>query len=140
VTKPFHGKRVLVWGGAMCDASLVGEALARLGCEVRTLKTLEALRECWQSGPADLLVARLCAGARNELDDLRELRARPAFPPLLVVADSESVGLYLEAMQHGAFDCIGLPLDACELERIVQTAFDRQAKDTAAAFNTGGLP
>ncbi|HWQ02963.1 MAG TPA: hypothetical protein VNL38_00640 [Candidatus Nitrosotenuis sp.] len=137
--KPFHGKRVLVWGGAMCDASLVAEALARLGCEVRPVNSVEKLRECLLGGPVDLLVARLCAGTRDELKQLKELRSSPAFPPLLVVADSENVSLYLEAMQHGAFDCIGLPLNTSELERIVQAAFGRQTAEKATEFKAGGM-
>lgn len=125
--KPFTGKRAIFWSSPLCEATLVGEALARLGCEVRGVTTNEQLRDCLRTWPADLLVARLCPETREALRALRGECAGVTLPPLLVVADAQDVRLYLEAMQDGAFDCLGLPLDMRELERIVASVFERRA-------------
>jgi DNA-binding NtrC family response regulator len=123
--RPFTGKRAILWSSPHCEATLVGEALARLGCEVRTVNSGEQLRCCLQNWPADLLVARACAEVRETLLALRQAAHACPLPPLLVVADAQEMSLYLEAMQNGAFDCIGLPLDMRELERIAGTVFAR---------------
>jgi DNA-binding NtrC family response regulator len=55
--------------------------------------------------------------------DLLPWQERAAeMPPVLVVTDPDDVDLYLEAMSRGAFDCVALPLNQRELERIASRA------------------
>ncbi len=46
---------------------------------------------------------------------------------LLLISATGDCNSYLEAMEHGAFDCLSVPIDAHETQRIVQNALQSDA-------------
>jgi DNA-binding NtrC family response regulator len=51
---------------------------------------------------------------------------------VLTLAAALDVDLYLEAMQLGAFDCAGLPLDRKELARLIGRAAEARFQAMAS--------
>lgn len=67
------------------------------------------------------------------LELLSRLQRVLAPPPVLIVTDKLDAHLYLEAMRRSAFDCLGLPLNEGELDRIVSRALAARSLKTASA-------
>jgi DNA-binding response OmpR family regulator len=116
--------KVLLWrtrpGDTMAalDASLVEEALLRMGCAVHHVCSLEEftrldLRPSW-----DAVLLQLGHTAEDSLELLNSLRWLDS-PPVITLASVVEEDLYLKAMRLGAFDCISLPLDERELLRVM---------------------
>ena len=127
------GNRVVLWGTPQEDLNALGKSLARRGFLVQAVDSPEQLRSIIRGQDVDLIVARLCrCFERPLLELLRWLQNVPAAPQVLTVADAMDVDLYLEAMRRGAFDCVGLPLNENELERIVSRALATRRLQAAA--------
>ena len=127
------GNRVVLWGAPQEDLNALGKSLARRGFLVQGVDSLEQLRSIIRGQDVDLIAARLCrCFERPLLELLRWLQNVPAAPQVLTVADAMDVDLYLEAMRRGAFDCVGLPLNENELERIVSQALETRHLRAAA--------
>jgi DNA-binding NtrC family response regulator len=131
---PAAGYRVVLWGVLQGDLNGVGKSLARQGCLVHEVHSLEELRSVTQTHAVDLTVARLCRCLEQPLLEVlawaQDVLSRPQ---VLIVADGLDVDLYLEAMRRGAFDCVGLPLNETELTRIVARALQARHAQFAAA-------
>lgn len=131
-----EGNRVVLWGARREDLNALGRILARQGCLVEEVDSLEELRNPVRGQKVDLVVARLCrCYERPLLELLSWAQGVPAMPQVLIVSDALDVDLYLEGMRRGAFDCVGLPLNEAELIRIVSRALDLRH---AQAFAAGG--
>ncbi len=127
------GNRVVLWRAPQEDLNALGKSLARRGFLVLAVDSPEQLRSVIRGQDVDLIVARLCrCFERPLLELLRWLQKVPAAPQVLIVADAMDVDLYLEAMRRGAFDCVGLPLNENELERIVSQALETRHLQAAA--------
>jgi DNA-binding NtrC family response regulator len=103
------------------------------GCRALSVKTPDELFETLKAGPVDLIVAFVCRTplalqffpSAGYTDDL---------PPVVVVACTADVDLYLEAMKRGAFDCVSLPINEKEFSRIVSRALlEKRARPTPVA-------
>lgn len=124
--------RVVLWGGGLNGLDDLGESLTRMGFAVRVANSIEEVRTAIQGRAADLIVAGLGGYFRHPLELLSWLQQVPAAPPVLIVSGGVDVPLYLEAMQRGAFDCVGLPLNENELVQIVSRALETRHLQTAA--------
>jgi len=118
--------RVALWTGQCNDLPAIEDGLQRLGCHVMRADSFHDLLSVLRDEKPDLLIVS-CFSAR---DVLRWLHSTPgglgnaAHVPVLTLASSLDVDLYLEAMQLGAFDCAGLPLDKTELGRLISRAVE----------------
>lgn len=118
--------RVALWTKSCSDLAAIEESLARVGCKVVRVDSLSELEKVCQRHEADILVVS-CRSAREVLRWLNASTWNPRSAeriPVLTLASSLDVDLYLEAMQLGAFDCAGLPLDRKELARLITRAVD----------------
>ena len=116
--------RVVVWGDPGNEFEVLRQKLSNLGLEVHPVASFEDARAAILAETADLVVSWLDGGFVEPLELLTWMQSRPAAPPVLIVTAWSEVDLYLEAMRRGAFDCVGLPLDSHELERIVALALE----------------
>ena len=121
------GSRVILWAAQQCDVNGLEKSLACQGCHLQIVKSFDELRAVMERHDVDLIVARLCHSLRRPLLELLSwVRDIPSPPPVVIVADSLDVDLYLEAMRRGAFDCVGLPLNEKVLVRIMAHALEGQ--------------
>jgi two-component system, NtrC family, nitrogen regulation response regulator GlnG len=116
------GTRVAIWAESPNKLMGVQMALGQLGCEIRTADSGAQLIQWVRSGSVDLVVTWLDFDDQSAFELLARLKGIPAAPPVLVVGCALGWELYLEVMRQGAFDCLGIPLDLDELERIVGKA------------------
>jgi len=118
--------RVALWSRRCGDLPAIESSLVRVGCQVNRVDSFDELERICRSHEADVLVVS-CRSARNVLQWLHSVPVGTepiARIPVLTLASSLDVDLYLEAMQLGAFDCAGLPLDGRELARLISRAVD----------------
>jgi DNA-binding NtrC family response regulator len=116
--------RVALWPETPSELSVVGNALAHLGCQVSRTESFAQLAQWVKSHSVDLIVAWLGNEDQSAFELVTWLEGIPAAPPVLVVGCGLDVDVYLEAMRRGAFDCIELPLDENEFARIVGAAVE----------------
>ncbi len=116
--------RVALWAKPGNDLEAIEESLAHVGCKVLRINSFYQLEQACLDRQADLLVVS-CHEARQVLRWLNaatwSLHERI---PVLTLASSLDVDLYLETMQLGASDCAGLPLEPNELARLLTRAVD----------------
>jgi len=127
------GSRVVLWAAQQCDLNGLEGILGCEGCHVHVVGSLEELRAVTEGHDVDVILARVCPCIERPLQEmLRWVRSISSPPPVLIVADSLDVDLYLEAMQRGAFDCVGLPLNKDELIRIMTHALEARCLQVSA--------
>lgn len=131
--KPPSGMRVVLWSDEANEWAPIEKALARLGCRLEVAASTGQVVRLIKSHLADLIVARLRQGWHQPLELLAWMKGVKAPPPVLVVSSDLDVSLYLEAMERGAFDCVGLPLNENELCRIVSEALEPRRLEISAA-------
>ena len=124
--------RIVLWGPAGDDFGELKTSLEREGLHIESLESEDEVRGVVKRGEADLVVARLYCGFESALDLLEWMKGLPAPPPVIIVTEGRNIRLYLEAMQRGAFDCVGLPVDEQELRRIVAQALETRFQTEAA--------
>lgn len=105
------------------NIALLDEALGRMGCRVERLESFADLDFMIENRMLDLVLLPLDPCSPKPLELLNRLRGEHS-PPVLTVATSLDVDLYLEAMHRGAFDCVGLPVEEKELFRLVSKALE----------------
>jgi two-component system, NtrC family, response regulator HydG len=123
---------IVLWSEVPGELAEVKTILERHGHGVQTANSLEGVNALVESGSVDLVVSWLCGGYCGPLKLLSRSQAHPDAPPVLVVSCGLDVHLYLQAMQHGAFDCVAVPLNEEELMRIVSNALQSAAMRLSA--------
>jgi DNA-binding NtrC family response regulator len=118
---------IVLWSEVPGELSEVKSILERRDHRVQTASSLEGVMALVESGSADLVIGWLCGGYNGPLKLLSRLQAHRDAPPVLVVSCGMDMQLYLQAMQHGAFDCVAVPLNEAELVRIVSQALQSAA-------------
>ena len=103
------------------NVHLLEEALSRMGCRVDRLESFDDLNFLLESRAVDVVMLPLDPCSHKSLEMLNWLRGHDG-PPVLTMATSLDVDLYLEAMRRGAFDCVGLPVEEKELFRLISKA------------------
>jgi DNA-binding NtrC family response regulator len=131
---PMRETRVVLWARRCNDLAAIEENLARVGCQVRRVDSFTDLEQVCRGNEADVLVVS-CRSAREVLQWMHSAPSSArAFAriPVLTLAAALDVDLYLEAMQLGAFDCAGLPLDRKELARLIGRAAEARFQAMAS--------
>ena len=119
--KPLEGTHVVVWTPEREDLR-VEELFRRLGGDVHRVESRDQFERALRLLSPTLILARVTPGFRAPLEYLAHQRTTQNGPPVVVVVDSWHQNLYYEALQLGAFDGLGLPLDEKELTRIASKA------------------
>ena len=119
-----YQRRVALWAPAG-NMTSVESHLSELGCRVERISDFD---ELWNLMERDLdLVVVRCSDAPEILFWMNGVRrAGSSTPPVLTVAGSHDVEQYLKTMALGAFDCISLPVQDAELERVVCRAVEER--------------
>lgn len=131
--EPFEGKRVILWAtpraletdGAR-ELSAVSEALGRLGSQVEMLTSDRPIGERLEARRPDLILAHVCNKCRAPLEMLTRSTEHAHLPPVVLLATSLDMPVYLEGMRRGAFDCVSLPLQEKEFIRILTRALQER--------------
>ena len=119
------GARVALWTGAEENLGTVEKGLVEMGCSVHCVDSFEDL---WRLVESDIdLVVVNCRSAAEILFWMNGVRrAGQTTPPVLTFATALDMEEYLHAMAMGAFDCVGLPVQDNELQRLVSRAMEHR--------------
>ena len=120
--KPFEGIEVLVWPMQPTELQGLLHTIARLGFQLRSVQSCAEFRCAIERGSAALAIAQISHTYQEPLQFLAEVGPSVQLPPTLIVSASLDVDMYLEAMQRGAYDCMGTDPDEKELVRIAAAA------------------
>lgn len=116
------------------ELSDVSVILQLWGWQVRRVQTVERLCEILASEDVDLVLLSICRNP-DTLGFIPSVKSQKQSVPIIAVAHSEDVDLYLRAMSSGAADCIGLPVEKKELERILSQALRQPEHIALSAVN-----
>jgi two-component system nitrogen regulation response regulator GlnG len=90
----------------------------------------------------DVIVLDLGLPDQPGLEVYEQIRLLNARVPVICVAGARRADAAIEAMRHGAYDCLFKPLDLSQLRRVVGEALDvaRRVRQPAAAVEAGMDP
>ena len=108
--------RILIVDDDESFRSALRNAFQRRGYEVALAGGLEEARRVSQTFAADYAVVDLRMPDGNGLEVVRELRARPEAPQVVVLTGYGTIGTAVEAVRMGAINYLSKPADADEIE------------------------
>lgn len=77
-------------------------------------------------GEVDLIFVAIALPDGNWMDVLRSAQQSRCFLPVIVVSRMVDVGLYLEALEKGAFDVITPPFLTTDLAHVIRSAIYKE--------------
>jgi DNA-binding NtrC family response regulator len=120
--KPLKGVRVVLGADPGTELGEVETALGHGGASVQRVGTLTELRKAVSEERADVLLVHVYEPGEAFGDVMKDPEELRHWPPVVILTFTEAA--YLPAMRAGVFDCLVLPIDATELERIVTLALE----------------
>jgi two-component system, NtrC family, nitrogen regulation response regulator GlnG len=138
------GATILVADDDRAIRTVLGQALGRLGYEVKSTGNAATLWQWVEEGEGDLVITDVVMPDENGLDLIP--RIKKARPELRVVVMSAQNTLLtaVKATERGAFEYLPKPFDLRELVSTVQRALAEPAKNGAAPaepeIDEGSLP
>ncbi len=117
--------RILLVDGEAEVRRAAGGHLRGAGYDVETAASVEEAAASWQTRGFDLVIADAGLSAEGGLDLLREIRGASPATEVVLTSRSGSVERAVQAMQLGASDYLCKPLDAAQLEQVIETALGR---------------
>jgi len=113
--------------------TVLGQALGRLGYEVRSTGNAATLWDWIEDGQGDLVITDVVMPDENGLDLIPRIKkARPELR-IVVMSAQNTLLTAVKATERGAFEYLPKPFDLRELVNVVQRALtDRSAGDAAA--------
>jgi DNA-binding NtrC family response regulator len=105
-------------------ATLVEE----MGYAVHRIETLEQLNPLLDGKKVDAILVHVCPSRQEFLPIL----GREGLPPVIPLLRHADQHLYLQLLRRGAFDCVQLPSQKDELERVLSLAMGNSRKQMAA--------
>jgi two-component system nitrogen regulation response regulator GlnG len=110
------------------DSALIPEQLRRAfpspSHQLRVACTAGAALEYVRSGSIDVIVLNLGLADQSGLEVYQAVRAIDARIPVIALTSVDRPSAAIEAMKHGAYDCLFKPLDPQQLRRIVDEALE----------------
>jgi DNA-binding NtrC family response regulator len=107
------------------EFGLVAKSLVEVeGFSAQLVKTGPEALACCESDACDVVLLDLMLGGESGIDVLREIRARSANLPVIVVTAHGSMESAAEAVQAEAFDYIGKPFRSAELIAALRRAME----------------
>lgn len=132
--------RLLLVEDTVSLAALYREFLRDEGHAIRHVASLGAARRALAEQPADAVLLDLRLPDGDGLDLLREIRAAPRPPPVVVMTAHGSVGMAVEAMRAGASDFLAKPFAAERLVVTVANVLERAALRREVETLAAGAP
>ena len=90
-----------------------------------------------RSDEVDLVIAEIKSARLDGMELMRRWKDRHASTPFLMLADSNDAASAVEAMKHGASDCVIKPIDADELRAAVLHLINAAAENGASGADRG---
>ena len=133
--------RLLFIGGDAALTQQLCRALPAPAHQVRTAGPSAGLDLVRDESPHVVFLA-LCLPDPSGLEIYQRLRRINARVPVIFIAGSRRADAAIEAMKHGAYDCLYPPLDPLRLRRVVGEALEiaRRTRQPAAAKECEGEP
>lgn len=119
--------RVILGADPDVDLSAVEAPLTRRGATIERLATIDQLRQGVTEERADVVLVHVCGHGKPFPELMKHPEELRRWPPVIVLTCTEEA--YLPAMRAGVFDCLVLPVDEVELERIVTLALESRQVD-----------
>jgi DNA-binding NtrC family response regulator len=129
VTHPLKGATIALCAREPEELEPISAMLEQMGSVVRIAEGIEDLDELLGKEKIDVVLAHICP-SRQEFMSVLDRQGLPPVVPLLCHADRH---LYLETLRRGAFDCVPLPMDKAEMERVLTLALARRRQQPASA-------
>ena len=129
LTHPLKGATIALCAREPEELGPISALLEQLGSVVRIAEGIDDLEELLRKENVDVVLAHVCP-SRQEFMSVLDRKGLPPVVPLLCHADRH---LYLETLRRGAFDCVPLPMDKAEMERVLTLALARRRQQPASA-------
>lgn len=117
--------RILVVDDDAAIRTVVGQALRRLGHDVKTVGTLAEMHQHLSGGLPDVLITDVVLPDGNGLDMVSSLLTTHPGLPVIVLSAQNTLTTAVRATEVGAFDYLPKPFDLDMLARTVKGALDR---------------
>jgi two-component system nitrogen regulation response regulator GlnG len=131
------GNTILVADDDRAIRTVLNQALARLGHDVRTTGNAATLWRWVENGEGDLVITDVVMPDENGLDLVPRIkRLRPDLR-IIVMSAQNTLMTAVKATERGAFEYLPKPFDLNELVRVVQRAL-AAPKSAAAPVNGDG--
>jgi DNA-binding NtrC family response regulator len=96
-------------------------------CDAVLARGVDEALSAIEQAPPDLVLLDLVMPGRNGMDFLREIAARGAALPVIVLTATQTVATAVEAMKLGAIDYVTKPFEIDALRVKVRRVFERRA-------------
>jgi two-component system response regulator FixJ len=103
----------------------LGMLLESRGVTVRAYASAESFLADAEAGPAQCVVTDIRMPGRSGLELQRELKARDAAVPVILITGHGDIAMAVQAIKQGAFDFIEKPLDDERLIASIAQAVER---------------
>ncbi len=117
--------RILVVDDDAAIRTVVGQALRRLGHDVKTVGTLTEMHQQLAAGLPDVLITDVVLPDGNGLDMVSALLVTHPGLPVIVLSAQNTLTTAVRATEVGAFDYLPKPFDLDMLARTVKGAMER---------------
>lgn len=128
-TDPPNPASVGVCGCERDELEPLAALVEEMGYAVHRVETIEQLNPLLDTKELDVILIHVCP-SRQEFLPILDRAGLPPVIPLLRHADQH---LYLQLLRRGAFDCVQMPSQKDELERVLSLAVQKSRKRMAAA-------
>jgi two-component system, NtrC family, nitrogen regulation response regulator GlnG len=132
-----RSKTILVADDDGAIRTVVSQALARAGYDVRTTGTASGLWKWVQSGDGDLVVTDVVMPDENAFELLPRIRRLRPGLPVVVMSAQNTFMTAVKASERGAYEYLPKPFDLQELISIVGRALSQPGKPIAASHDHG---
>jgi two-component system, NtrC family, nitrogen regulation response regulator GlnG len=126
-----NGGNILVADDDSAIRTVVSQALARAGYEVRTTGTAATLWRWVQAGEGDLVITDVVMPDENAFELLPRIKKMRPNLPIIVMSAQNTFMTAIKASERGAYDYLPKPFDLKELVAIVGRAMS-EPKNRAA--------
>ena len=116
--------RIAVLDDEQRMVEIVSMILANDGYDVRSFVESQTAIDAYDADPFDLLITDLRMPNVDGLEVLKQLHAKDANLPIILITAHATVATAITAMREGAFDYVQKPFDNDELRAVVKRALD----------------
>ncbi len=118
--------QILIVDDELFFRKLYTELLAEEGCAAEVCQNGDDALMLLEEKSFDLVITDMVMPGRSGLDVLREARARPNPPEVILVTGHATLESAIAALKNGARDYLVKPFNPEELKHIVRTALDQR--------------
>ncbi|RFB80259.1 nitrogen regulation protein NR(I) [Methylovirgula sp. 4M-Z18] len=136
------GGNILVADDDSAIRTVVSQALARAGYDVRTTGTAANLWRWVQAGEGDLIITDVVMPDENAFELLPRIKKLRPDLPIIVMSAQNTFMTAIRASERGAYDYLPKPFDLKELVAIVGRALSqpKSRRDEPRPEETEGMP